>query len=67
MRNLVFLIFFLPAVSLAQMSKVWFNAALKDKPSNLPMWDATFFFMTNVLADEMGYDTDRVSFPIPKR
>ena len=67
MRKLVFLIFFLPAVGLAQMSKLWFNEGLKDKPSNLPMYDATFFFMTKALAEEMGYDSDRVTFPIPKR
>lgn len=67
MRKLVFLFFLLPAVGLAQMSKLWFNEALKDKPSDLPMFDATFFFLTSVLADEMGYDADRVNFPIPKR
>lgn len=64
--KLILMIFFLPAIGLGQMSKVYFNLALEDKPSDLASYHATFKLMSSALADEMGYDFNRLSYLIPE-
>lgn len=65
MKKLVLLLLFVPLVSLGQLSKVFFNLSLKDKPSDLSNWHAGYQLSVWSHAAEMGYDANEASHLTP--
>lgn len=48
------------------MSKIFFNLALEDKPSDLVSFHATFELLSTALASEMGYDLSKLNYLLPE-